>query len=149
MQPTILKTNWIRQLYFYIIIAGTLSVFCYGAFTFGRAALIRYVFPKASNSYYGGYNNSEQQCSQGGNQYYYPKSISKSSMMMDQKIPFEMPVPTVEEVKECKTATAQGIADEKDRSFQYDAVKGLSLMFITGIVLAGHYFNKNYFLSKD
>jgi hypothetical protein len=149
MQPTTPKTNWIRQLYYYIIIAGTLTLFCYGTFTLGRAALIRYVFPKASNSFYSGMSNPEQQCSQGGNQYYYPKSMSKSSMMMDQKIPFEMPVPTTEEIKECKTATEQGIADEKDRSFQYDTVKGLSLMFITGIVLAGHYFNRNFFLSKE
>jgi hypothetical protein len=149
MQPTTLKTNWIRQLYYYIIIAGTLTAFCYGTFTFGRAALIRYVFPKAGNSYYGGYNNPEMQCAQSGNQYYYPKSMSKFSSIMDQKIPMEQPLPTAEEIKECKEATVLGIADEKDRSFQYDAVKGLSLMFITGIVQGGHYFNKKFFLSKE
>jgi hypothetical protein len=149
MSEIFTKTNWIRQLYFYIIIAGTLTVFCYGTFTFGRAALIRYVFPKASNSYYGGYNNPDQQCKMGGNQYYSPKSMMMQMPAMDSKTPYIPPMPTDAEVKECIDQTNKGMLEEKDRSFQYDAVKGLSLMFITGIVLGGHYFNRKFFLSKE
>jgi hypothetical protein len=144
------KTNWIRQLYFYIIIAGTLTIFCYGTFTFGRAAMIRFIFPKAANAlYYGGYNNSEMQCTMGGNEFYQPKSLSKSLPTMDPTKPFIPPMPTDNEIIECKEVSRQGIADQKDRNFQFDAVKGLSLMLVTGIVLAGHYLNRKFFLNKD
>ena len=148
MEQSTPKSNWIRQLYYYVIIAGALTVFCYGVFTFGRAALIRYVFPKASSSMYSGYN-PEMQCAQGGNQYYYPKSMNNYQMMTEQKIMSQPPSPSKDETKECIEATKIGVADEKDRSFQYDAVKGLSLFFVTGTVLAGHYLNRNFFLRKE
>lgn len=143
-----LKTNWVKQIYFYVVIALALLFFCTGVFTFGKAALIKNVFPKADNNFmYGPYTSPEQQCKNGqGGQYWYPKMGPISS---DPTKPYTPPVPTDAEIKECIEATIKGIEEQKERTFQSDTLTGILMIIISAIVGGIHYAARDFFLRKD
>lgn len=145
------KTNWVKQIYFYLVIALSLLFLCTGIFTFGRAALIKNVFPKADSSFmYGGlYSSSspEFQCKNGqGSQYWMPKAVM---MPTDPSRPYTPPVPTDVEIKECIEATNKGIEEQKERTFQSEALTGILMTIISTIVGGIHYAARNFFLKKD
>jgi hypothetical protein len=143
-----LKTNWVKQIYFYTVVAIALLFFCTGVFTFGKAALIKNVFPKADNNFmYGPYTSPELQCKNGqGGQYWYPKIAPISP---DPTKPYTPPVPTEAEIKECIEVTNKGIEEQKERTFQSDTLTGLLMTTISAIVGGIHYSARNFFLKKD
>ncbi len=142
------KTNWVKQIYFYLVITFALLFFCTGVFMFGKAVLIKNVFPKADNSYmYGPYTSPELQCKNGqGSQYWYPKI---PIMPTDSTKPYTPPVPTEVEIKECIEATNKGMEEQKERTFQSDALTGILMLVISAIVGAIHYSARNFFLRKE
>jgi hypothetical protein len=143
-----LKTNWVKQIYFYTVIALALLFFCTGVFTFGKAALIKFVFPKADNSYmYGPSTSPELQCRNGmGSMYYSPKITPISP---DPTKPYTPPVPTDVEIKECIEATTKGMEEQKERTFQSDTLTGILMTIISAIVGGIHYGTRAFFLRKE
>jgi hypothetical protein len=143
------KTNWVKQIYFYVVVAFALLFFCTGVFTFGKAALIKNVFPKADNNflYMVPYSDPEMQCKNGqGSQYWYPKIAPISP---DPTKPYTPPVPTDAEIKECIDANIKGVAEQKERSFQSDTLTGILMTIISAIVGGFHYIARGFFLKKD
>ena len=143
------KTNWVKQIYFYLVIAFALLFFCTGVFMFGKAVLIKNVFPKADNNYmYMPYSGSpEQQCKNGqGSQYWFPKVPMAP---IDSTKPYTPPVPTEAEIKECIEATNKGMEEQKERTFQSDALTGILMTIISAIVGFIHYSARNFFLRKE
>lgn len=144
-----LKTNWVKQIYFYIVLAFALLFFCTGVFTFGKAALIKFVFPKADNNYmYSPYTSPEIQCRNGqGSQFWVPKAYSISS---DPSKPYSPPpAPTEVEIKECIESTNKGIEEQKERAFQSDTLTGILMTIISAIVGGVHYSARGFFLRKE
>jgi hypothetical protein len=143
-----LKTNWVKQIYFYVVLAFALLFFCTGVFTFGKAALIKNVFPKADNNFmYGPYTSPELQCKNGqGSQYWMPKS---TMMSPDPAKPYTPPSPTEAEIKECIEATNKGIEEQKERTFQSDTLTGILMTIISAIVGGIHYSARAFFLRKE
>ena len=142
------KTNWVKQIYFYLVIALSLLFFCAGIFTFGRATLIKNVFPKADSSFmYSPYISPELQCKNGqGSQYWMPKM---STVAMDPTKPYTPPAPTDVEIKECIEATNKGMEEQKERTFQSETLTGILMTIISAIVGGIHYTARNFFLSKE
>jgi hypothetical protein len=143
------KTNWVKQIYFYTVIAISLLFICIGLFTFGKATLIKFVFPKAdtNNIYMMPYTDPEQQCKNGqGSQYWYPKMAPISP---DPTKPYTPPVPTEAEIKECIEVNIKGIAEQKERTFQSDSLIGLLVTIISAIVGGIHYSARDFFLRKE
>jgi hypothetical protein len=143
-----LKTNWVKQIYFYVVVAIALLFFCTGVFTFGKAALIKNVFPKADNNFmYGPYTSPELQCKNGqGSQYWYPKPMPISA---DVTKPYTPSIPTDAEIKECIEVTNKGMEEQKERTFQSDSLTGILMTIISAIVGAIHYSARAFFLRKE
>lgn len=144
------KTNWVKQVYFYLIIGFSLAFFAGGFFTFSRSILIRTVFPLADNSYYNyGGGNPKSMCQYGSNMYYQGKNIpSAASTPVDGKM-MTSPVITPEEIKTCEEVTEKGIQSEKDRQFQNDMLNSILAMVITFVIGFGHFLIRRVFLHKD
>jgi hypothetical protein len=143
-----LKTNWVKQIYFYLIVAFALLFFCTGVFTLTKAVLIKNVFPKADNNYmYGPSISPELQCKNGmGSMYYSPKIPPISP---DPTKPYSPPVPTDVEIKECIEMTNKGMEEQKERTFQSDTLTGILMTIISAIVGGVHYTARTFFLRKE
>ena len=138
-QTLTLKTNSIKQLYFYFVIAISLIFICVGLFSTINSILVKFVFPKANNTYS---YNSEGQCQMGGNQYYsMPYNMPKST---------DTPVPPGEkQIQDCITATKAGVANEKESNYQAGMVFGIITLILASIVGGSHLYYRKFFLSKE
>jgi hypothetical protein len=143
------KTNWVKQIYFYVVIAFSIAFFCGGLFGTSQAVLVKYIFPKAGNNYgyMGPFSNPEQQCKNGqGSQYWFPKQPIISP---DPTKPYTPPVPTDVEIKECIEATNKGIEEQKEQTYQSGLLSGILALIISGLVGATHLIARDFFLRKE
>jgi hypothetical protein len=146
LQPTN-KSNWVKQVYFYLVLAVSLFAFSLGLFQTAKANLVKFVFPKAdmNSMYYGGPGISpESQCKMGGTMYYTPKFVPT-----DTSKPYTPPVLTESEMKECIEATTKGMENQKDIVYQSDSLVGILTLVISGIIGVSHLLLRKFFLRKE
>jgi hypothetical protein len=141
------KTNWIKQLYFYVVIGFSLLFLCIGLFGFSKAVLTKFVFPKASNNfgYYGPAPYNE--CSN----YYSPYYGGKYNLQppMPGSSANAMPTPTKAEIEECKKETQKQKDDSLETQFQTDMLNNVIITIISAVVGSLHFNLRKFFNSKD
>jgi hypothetical protein len=142
------KTNWVKQIYFYVVIAFSIAFFCGGLFGTSQAVLVKYIFPKAGNNYmFGPYSSPELQCKNGqGTQFWYPKPAPYSGDVTKNIAPLP---PTDAEIKECIEITNKGIEEQKEQTYQSGLLSGILALIISGLVGAIHLIARDFFLRKE
>lgn len=113
MSPKTTKKDhsWVKQLYYYLVLAFSILFLAIGSYMFLRANLVKFVFPEA------------------GNNYYYSERV-----VCEPKID-----ENGEQISEnCVTKENPNREDEENREYQRDMVNSTLMIIVSSIVLGLH-----------